>query len=312
MSEEGLNIITDDPVPNEMEIEKPLGSRMPDAIHKSLKTARVQSPSSIITYRQCPRKYYYQYIENLPTKPSIHTIRGKIVHSVLEDFFQLPLIQANDYRQRLQFHILNLFSNHWVRNEAAIRKLNINDEALQELKEESALMLIGWLSNFVNKVEAEIRGGLKFIEAFRKYRPRTEHELVSETLGLHGFIDAIESFDDKTRLMDYKTSKKFDISDEYRLQLALYALLYTERHNKTPDSVGIYFLNGARGGEKTINVDEELLSLARFEVEQIHASTTTRDKLDYNRKPGPLCKWATGQCDFYEVCRPFENQNERL
>jgi ATP-dependent helicase/DNAse subunit B len=50
---------------------------------------RVQSPSSINTYNQCPRKYYYQYILKLPTRPSIHLVRGNIAHSVLEDFFSI-------------------------------------------------------------------------------------------------------------------------------------------------------------------------------------------------------------------------------
>ena len=32
---------------------------------------RVQSPSSISTYKQCPRKYFYQYVLKLPTQGNI-------------------------------------------------------------------------------------------------------------------------------------------------------------------------------------------------------------------------------------------------
>ena len=49
------------------------------------------SPSSILTYKQCPRKFYYQYVEKLPTKKSFALVRGSIVHSVIEDFFKIDV-----------------------------------------------------------------------------------------------------------------------------------------------------------------------------------------------------------------------------
>ncbi|MFH0714507.1 MAG: PD-(D/E)XK nuclease family protein, partial [Candidatus Diapherotrites archaeon] len=45
------------------------------------------SPSAIATFSQCPRKFYYVYVERLPTKPTPHLVRGRILHKVLEDFF---------------------------------------------------------------------------------------------------------------------------------------------------------------------------------------------------------------------------------
>ena len=50
---------------------------------------RVQSPSSINTYFQCPRKYYYIYNMKLKTSPSIHLVRGLVAHKVLENFFTI-------------------------------------------------------------------------------------------------------------------------------------------------------------------------------------------------------------------------------
>ena len=52
-----------------------------------MKEKKVQSPSSIKTYKQCPRKYYYSYILGLEQPPNVHTVRGNIAHSVLEHFF---------------------------------------------------------------------------------------------------------------------------------------------------------------------------------------------------------------------------------
>jgi len=48
---------------------------------------RVESPSSINTYKQCARKYYYQYVTGLPLKPNVYFARGHVAHKVLEKLF---------------------------------------------------------------------------------------------------------------------------------------------------------------------------------------------------------------------------------
>lgn len=50
-----------------------------------LKTLRL-SASAIKTYKQCPRKYYYTYIDKKPKKSYAHLELGNFVHGVLEDF----------------------------------------------------------------------------------------------------------------------------------------------------------------------------------------------------------------------------------
>ena len=75
---------------------------------------RVQSPSSINTFLQCPRKYYYQYIEKLPTKPSIHTVRGNIAHSTLEHFYALDVSSFTHYEKDFKVAIQKLFLEQWT------------------------------------------------------------------------------------------------------------------------------------------------------------------------------------------------------
>src|SRR3990167_9279298 len=150
---------------------------------------RIQSPSSINTYRQCPSKYYYQYIEELPTKPSIHLVRGHVVHEVLENFFHLDtsdLSRAN-YEMALKKRIQDLLLKHW-QEEKDFSKLDLTKEKLMFYFDESMLMLL---------------------------TPTTEQQYVSEEHKVQGFIDAIEDIDDHVRIIDYKTSKSFDISEEY-------------------------------------------------------------------------------------------------
>ena len=52
---------------------------------------RLESPSSINTFKQCKRRYYYRYIEKLPTISNIHQVRGNIAHATLEHFFDIDV-----------------------------------------------------------------------------------------------------------------------------------------------------------------------------------------------------------------------------
>ena len=92
--------------------------------------ARVESPSSINTFKQCPRKYYYHYIEELPTSPSIHLIRGNIVHSVLEDFFDFDrkTIETED---ALRMHLFLLFEKYWNDKYPELLELDLGERKLQ-------------------------------------------------------------------------------------------------------------------------------------------------------------------------------------
>src|SRR3989344_3840455 len=57
---------------------------------------RIESPSSINTFKQCARKYYYQYLLKLPTVPNIHQVRGNIVHSALENFYNIDITMLEE------------------------------------------------------------------------------------------------------------------------------------------------------------------------------------------------------------------------
>jgi ATP-dependent exoDNAse (exonuclease V) beta subunit len=264
------------------------------------KIARVQSPSSINTYKQCPRKYYYSYIEKLPSRPSIHLVRGKIVHSVLENFFKIHVSKLPESNALfvLKVFINDMIEQYWRKEHKELSSLGLTNPQLDFYHIETKDMINNWFGNFAKKMQTEMNAH-SLPDSFNRLTPKTEIEYKSENYGIRGFIDAIHEKDGKIALMDYKTSKAPKISREYRLQLALYALMYHETHQKMPNHVGIDFL---KFGEQMMNVDEELVNHAKFEAELIHMNTATTKKEDYPQKPGPLCKFSTGQCDFYDKC----------
>jgi RecB family exonuclease len=260
---------------------------------------RVQSPSSIKTYKQCPRKYYYAYILRLPMPDNVHTIRGRIVHEVLEDFFDLDPAQLTPdaLEPILQSRIQELLIGKWTAAHAEVRKVMPEKELEIAMFEESLLMLLEWTRRFAARLRS---AGAPPAEAFRQLTPERELEITDWGLRCKGVIDAVHHHDHGIDIVDYKTSESQDI-EEHRLQLAIYALLYTLKHGRQPRRVGISFL---KGDESYIDVDEKLLALARKEIEDIHAKTAGTDKEDYPRQVSRLCRWNGGQCEFYDACRP--------
>ncbi len=266
---------------------------------------RLESPSSINTFNQCKRKYYYSYIEKLPSVANIHQVRGNIAHSVLENFFDIDVseITGENYALKFRSAIQTLCIGQWRAYGTRLRALNLAKDRERFYFEETMLMLMNWANQFITKIEARMKSKNKtIIEAFNDLTPIREMEYKSENRQVRGFIDAIRELDDEIHIIDYKTNSRFDIKDSIRLQLAIYSLLYFEKHGQAPHKVGIFFL---RHKLKMINVDEQLLKLAREEVELIHAHTgITAHVADYPRTVTGLCKWKTGQCDYYETCKP--------
>ena len=263
---------------------------------------RVQSPSSINVYNQCPRKYYYQYILKLETSTNIHLVRGNIAHTVLEDFYSQDIANVNmkNYETMLKVKIQELLIKTWKDYEEKLTQLKLSQDVLTFYFEETLLMLTNWADKFIAKVKSF--DNLSFKEIFEKLTPIREQHYISKELSVRGFIDAIEDRDGKVQIMDYKTSKRFELSPSYKRQLGIYALLYKQKHGVSPAKVGIYFLKDRGKYEYTLDVDEELLEQAKKEINHVHEKTKSDNIEDYLKNITPLCKWSTGQCDFYDIC----------
>lgn len=265
---------------------------------------RLQSPSSMNTYLQCPRKYFYIYKLRIPGSPSIHLVRGSVAHLVLEKLYSIvPEVIGENYKADLKVIVIEMLKKFWRDSKSKFDELKMPEQEMQGYFDETKEMLLKFLDVIIKRIDEQVAKGLSFPEAFKAITPKVEAEYLSWDYYVKGFIDVIETVDGKVRLMDYKTSKRAKMTDAYKLQLAVYALLYQEKHKKLPDEVGIYFL---KHDEMCLPVNEELIKHAQFTIEQIHMSTDTDELSDYPQKQTPLCKWSTGQCDYYDYC--FKNK----
>lgn len=283
----------------EVSIDEPIATTMPS--NGSLPGAcRVQSPSSILTHKQCPRKYYYRYIEGLPGPKSIHLIRGSVIHKVLEDVYDVDMarVPADSFFSSLKYLLQEMFTKEWGAASKQLAELEMDPDELQEFYEDSRLMV----DNFYHYIYDQMRPLLEKMsphDAWRKLMPERELKMESPQHLVRGFIDAVLKEDGKTVILDYKTSKRLKLSPEYRLQLGIYAMMHQE-HKLPAHEVGILFLK--HGKELRIPVDEELVSEAREACADVQLHTRSSNISDYPKRPSPLCKWKTGQCEYHDIC----------
>lgn len=246
------------------------------------------SPSRINCYFKCPRLFYYKYVLEIPTEPSIHLYKGSLVHSIIENVFK------NNKWVDIKKHASQALKKEWKPSNDRVILTELEDK--QHYKDTEAI-----LKSFGTMFQAKIDIVLQDERirdknhAWNTLKPRlSEHELSNDELKLKGIIDSIETdFDGRTFIIDYKTSKKYQnmISEEYVRQLSIYALLYAENNKKLPDYVGINYL---RYGEVYMfPVTQTMIDQTKQLVQNIQNKITSTNIDDY-----PLIgdKYAVEEC----------------
>ena len=80
------------------------GSRSPADIHSTpvdgVTVIGALSPSRAGDFMTCPLLYRFRTIDKLPEAPSPDAIRGTVIHSILEELFDLPAADRTVERAR--------------------------------------------------------------------------------------------------------------------------------------------------------------------------------------------------------------------
>jgi CRISPR/Cas system-associated exonuclease Cas4 (RecB family) len=241
-------------------------------------------------------------VAKLPCKPSIHLVRGTVAHSALENFFDVDVTNVPDdpnaFFITMKVILFETFKKEWNKAGPQFGELGMSTEELLGYYDQTHDMIGNYFDYFTDKMRYFTRF-LPIKEAWEAVKPAREIEYCSKQHHVRGFIDAIHDENGKTIILDYKTSKRSHITPEYELQLSIYAMLYEEQH-RLPEMVGIYFLKD--GAERLLDVTPEMVEFAKQEVASVHVGTRSKDVNEYPKKTSPLCRWSTGQCDFYEYC----------
>ena len=249
----------------------------PPPLEKKMETP-VLSYSQINTYQQCPLKYKYHYILQIPRPPKHYLSFGQSLHTTLDQF-------AKKYKERLQTvqfsDLLDLYVRSWLK------------EGYEDEKEEKDYWETGKGILFA------------FLTQIKKQNPRiidTEKrfKLNFDEFKLAGVIDRIDERKGEWVIIDYKTGKEekphFMKED---LQLPIYSLAAQEIFGKKVRKVGRYYL-------KTLN--EIIIEFSDDELEQSKDNVETIAKQmfadeEFAPKTSILCNY----CDFKDICPKMQN-----
>lgn len=232
------------------------------------------SPTSINTYLRCPRKYYLKYIKGLKEKPSIHLIRGMAVHNAIAKIHKKGILDPMDF-DGAKTELLSLFNHSWIAQEEQIRDLGLPEETLNDYYNESIEMLLGWLKRNFPCLQN------------RNLRPQAEVKLFSQAHRVMGIIDAIHSTNGKISLTDYKTGKIDILSQDIKVQMSIYALLYRENFGALPDQIILDFLKFQQS--KPFPVTDDFAQYAERICRKIHEKTISMEEKDYPCKCRGWC-----------------------
>jgi len=252
------------------------------------------SPSSINEYLRCPRCYFYRYIAKLPTPPNVHLIKGIVVHTVLENFFK-------SYKPDIDSNMIDLFNKAWKSHEKGIKDLELSPEDETQAKNDCLIILTEYIETFKRRMNNLIQSGKaeNNTHAYHLLKPKFREKFYyDEDLHCCGFVDRIqEDFNGLVTIGDYKTSSKFGIGlpGNYKLQLAIYSLLYKLKEQKMPDFAAVIFLR--YGEEYIIEVTPSLLQYALTTIQDVWAKTRSTAIEDYPPNEGESSRW----CPFLDI-----------
>ena len=231
------------------------------------------SKSKINTFQQCPRKFRYIYVDELPrAEPddeSPLTI-GTEIHNIFEEFLKDVDLE-------------------WFSSIGSAGQLNIIKEYDIDNK------YISHLRNFLVFLNDIIDDGYNILGC--------EPHFESSELNLHGYLDLVLEKDGKLTVIDYKTGKAKAIT-EFRLELIYYALLAQKELNLPVEMVGIFF--SKTGHLKLANFIEEPDKGAWISYEDVQSAVLYLKEVerkieeeDFRFKTNWLCDY----CDYQTECR---------
>lgn len=238
------------------------------------------SPSRLKTFLECPKKYEFQVVKKIPTKPQPFFDLGANVHAALRDWMRLPPAR------RTWDGLLEFYRAAWRKNRPAFA--NLTRDELRTWGERGIVML----RHFADESPADLE-------------PLAVEKSVTVDFGdvvVGGRVDRIDELPDGSlRVVDYKTGKV--PKDEARsregdLAPAVYARGATEAFVGIPVSeVEYLYLEGME--RRVITVDAAwqahsetvIAGLAR----RAHAAEVEGT---FPATPSPLCRY----CDFLSSC----------
>lgn len=248
------------------------------------------SYSALETFKRCPLKFKFQYVDKIKTPKSKEALFGTLIHGVLKILHEPGLTIPTEEE------ILKYLADNW-------------DASIYASEQESAMA-------FAQAVKM-----LK--DYYAKNYPGQFNVVALETLfeaplsagsDLHiitGKIDRIDKTPDNFfEVIDYKTAKKMPSQEsvDKDLQLAVYHLGIANRwpsitQEKRPIKMSLYYL---KHGEKLSSwrTPEQLEATKGAVLKSVEGIARAHQEEKFSATPNPLCDW----CEYQRRCPFFKHK----
>lgn len=243
---------------------------------KKKEAALTLSASRKKTYDQCPRRYYYEYLQKLPRQEWEHFDLGTMVHGVLERFHSV-------YRGgKIEVNLKKLMKESFQSQRVEMDK----DHSLsQQVLLDARDMLQSYLDSIgENGLDSTVIALEQGFEIF-----------LDDKYALRGVVDRLDVDSDGIfHIRDYKTNKSHKYMEPF--QLRAYGLYLLDQHPEVDKFRGSYIM--LRFGGMPISYDFNAADVDKERKSLIACADRIMEEERWIAKPGILCDW----CDFKGVC----------
>ena len=238
------------------------------------------SPSRAGDFMTCPLLYRFRVIDRLPEPPSQAATRGTVVHSVLEQLYDLPR------GDRSLEAATALVPKVW-------QEVLASDEQLGDLfADDDGSLATQWLDG----TEA-LLGTYFDLEDPTRLQPADRELKLSVELAnglvLRGYVDRLDiAPDGAMRVVDYKTGRSPNeaFAQKAMFQMRFYALALWRARNEVPRLLQLLYLGD--GQVMRYEPDEDdLLAMERKVMALAAAIAQSTESGDWRPRPSRLCDW---------------------
>jgi len=151
------------------------------------------SVSRVKLYEECPRKFRYQYIDKLPQQEKSFFVLGTFVHKALEECVK-HILYGRSAKDAM-----------YIAFRIARKEVSISSHMLAQIYPWLCTFVQQWVTSPCQPLRVEAKFSFPLEDRFK----------------IRGVIDRIDRHGEGIHVIDYKTSRKIDMLDDF--QLAVYA-----------------------------------------------------------------------------------------
>lgn len=247
------------------------------------------SASRLKCFQECRLKFYFRYIEKLPSSTSPALVIGTITHAVLQQW-NLARWRGEPSDTKAMWPV---FMEHWMKE---LEGKDINWKGKEEASRDNTWAM---LEHYFSETPVPVEEKPEAVEVI------VERDLIAHGLPpLRGVIDLVR---EGGCIVDFKTAARSPtpstVAHQHELQLGCYALLYREATGHQESGFEIHHLVKTKEPKLIVSAMEPMTPhQTRRLLRQMESYVAGIMEEDFVPSPGQHCAW----CDYYAQCRAWE------